>query len=513
MRQTYKLIAGALALCLVACDTGSHVTEITATGGVKGVTYIDRNGNGILETLVDVPLQGVAVKFTPFGVKTGEARGVSNALGSFVVLSLDVGEYAVTVDNTTVPDSLRVTNIDSAKVTVSKADTSTVMIALSYPTFTVRSARQQPTGKRLFIEGVTLNSWTTYGDSTLHVADSSGVMRVTRVAAVNVPSGMKVRILGTTDIRDGQRTLTDATAFTLQSAQIPAPSAVTTAVATKADGGKLDAALVSIANAQILGAVTTTAADVVLTVNDGSGNLEVMIDRNTGISPTPYAPGAILTATGILVPSDKPGEWQLKPRAVSDLNANFPAVTVAQARQLELGRIVTIEGVALNSWVTFGDSTVHLADSTGTIRATRVQNAILLEGQRVRLLGAIGFRDGQPTLLNVTPTVLGNGVLPLPKPITTATGVTADSGKADAVLVKVFAGTIADTATVAGDFRLHVNDGSGKLEVLLDKDTGFQLPPFIPGAVIDVTGLLVPIPGTREWRLKPRKQADLIVVR
>ena len=511
MQLTYKLIAGVLAFALVACDSGSRVTEITATGGVKGVTYIDRNGNGVLETVIDVPLQGVAVKVAPFGTNAGEARAVSNVLGSFVVQSLNVGEYSVTVDNATVPDSLRVTRIDSTKVRVSAADTPTVVISLSYPTFTVRAARQQQTGKRVFIEGVTLNSWTTFGDSTLHVQDTSGVLRITRVAAVPVNSGTRVRVLGTTDLRDGQRTLTDANVFSLASAQLPAPTGVTTLVASKADGGKLDAALVSISNAQILAAVVTTAGDVLLTVTDGSGVLEVLIDRNTGISPTPYAPGANLTATGILVPGDKAGEWQLKPRAVSDLNANFPNVTIAQARQLEIGRIVTIEGVALNGWVTFGDSTVHVNDSTGTIRSVRVQNTILFEGNKVRMLGAIGFRDGQPALLNVTPTVLGNAPVPLPQALTTGKAVTADGGKYDATLVKVFAGTVADTATLNGDFRVRVDDGSGRLEVLLDRDTGLQRTGIIPGAVLDISGVLVPIPGAVDWRLKPRKQADIVV--
>jgi hypothetical protein len=482
------------------------------------MVFLDRNGNGALDAS-DGPVPGVAVRVLLPGARDATARVVSTAAGTLHVEALPVGDYEVVVESPTVPDSIRVVRLssnpaasDTTKAHITAGDTTAVLVVLGHPTETVARARALPPGRRVFVEGVTLNAWTTYGDSTLHVVDSTGVIRATRVAAVAVSSGQRVRVLGTTDVRNGQGTLTDAVAFPLGSGQAPAPTQVSTAVAATANGGLLDAALVRVNQAGILSVETNAFGDVIVTVTDGSGLLQVMLDRQAGIAATPYVPGAILTATGVLVPSEtRAGEWQLKPRAVSDLSVSFATATVAQARQMQVGRIVSIEGVALNAWAAFADSTIHVADSTGVIRATRVLPTNLFAGDRVRMLGTVVFRDGQPTLNNVTPTVLGQGVLPLAQRVVAGRAADADGGRLDAALVRVVGAVIGDTATSAGDFPLSVDDGSGFLEVLLDRDAGFQLRQYEPGAVLDVTGLLVPEPGGRAWRIKPRQQTDVVV--
>jgi hypothetical protein len=145
----------------------------------------------------------------------------------------------------------------------------------------------------------------------------------------------------------------------------------------------------------------------------------------------------------------------------------------------------------------------------------------MFPGDRVRVLGVVTFRDGQPVLSNATIAVLGPGTLPLAERITTLLASRADNGRLDAAQVKVTEATVADTATATnGDFVMHVTDGSGLLEVLLDRDAGFQLSPFKPGAVLDVTGVLVPLPQGGNFRLKPRfpsnqggQLPDVVVVR
>ena len=187
-----------------------------------------------------------------------------------------------------------------------------MLVVLSYPVVKAREARTMALGKRVILEGVTLNAWTTYGDSTLHIADSTGVIRASRVAQSNVSSGQRVRLLGTTALRDGQPTLTDATLFQLGSGTTPDPVALTTAAASRASGGnQLDAALVVVANATILGGQTTPAGDFIVTINDGSGLLEVLIDRSASINAGQIVAGALLNVTGLLAPSTRAGEWQL----------------------------------------------------------------------------------------------------------------------------------------------------------------------------------------------------------
>ena len=51
--------------------------------------------------------------------------------------------------------------------------------------------------------------------------------------------------------------------------------------------------------------------------------------------------------------------------------------------------------------------------------------------------------------------------------------------------------TIGTTSTVGCDFVMTVDDGSGALEVVLDKDITFNLTPLVGGTIVDVTGVLV----------------------
>ena len=210
-----------------------------------------------------------------------------------------------------------------------------------------------------------------------------------------------------------------------------------------------------------------------------------------------------------------------KPRSNSDLAVSFQTATIAQARLLPIGRLVQVDATALNSWITFNDSTVHLMDATGFIRGVRIQPVNLIAGDRIRVLGVVAFRDGQIVLSNATATILGNGVLPIAERLTTLLADNADNGRLDAAQVKITNATVTDTLTLTnGDFLVHVDDGTGALEVLIDRDAGFQLSPFKPGAVLDVTGVLVPLPTGRDWRLKPRHSPtqgafppDVVVVR
>ena len=176
------------------------------------------------------------------------------------------------------------------------------------------------------------------------------------------------------------------------------------------------------------------------------------------------------------------------------------------------GRLVQIEGNALNGWITFGDASVHIVDPTGSLRATEVANSTLFAGDSVRLVGRIAMRDGQTVLSSVTPTVLlPNRTLPAPVVLTTAQARTASGGTRDAALVRIQNATIADTATVAGVLIVGANDGSGRVEIAIRPSLGLLHSQFVPGATISATGLLVPVSGGATWQLRPRSQADLTI--
>jgi len=133
-------------------------------------------------------------------------------------------------------------------------------------------------------------------------------------------------------------------------------------------------------------------------------------------------------------------------------------------------------------------------------------------GDSARWLGTRQTRKGQPTLDNPAVSALAAGAVTPSSEVSTAVAASAESGRLDAALVKVLGTTVTDTATVAGNRRLTVDDGSGSLVVQLDTIAGFRgtaLAADTVGATLGVTGLLVP-DGAGLWTLLPRAPSDVI---
>jgi hypothetical protein len=315
--------AGLLAAAAVSAGclgTGEdRVLSIEATGVVRGLVYFDANGSREPESS-DPPVERVGVRLVVAGTQDTLARAVTGADGLFQMPAVPVGTYTVAVDAATVPDSLEVVGIDPETVIAGREDTATTVIALSFPKVTVEEARDLPVGERVFVDGVALNARTAFGDQTIHLAGAARAIRVTRVRQATIFTGDSVRFLATTSTLDGQPTLDDAEPFLLAIAEKRKPERVETATAATADGGRLDAALVEIAGATI--ADTATVADgLALTVDDGSGPVEVLLDSDVRFEDlTIFVPGAVLDATGVLVPvPGVPGTWQIKPRSNADV--------------------------------------------------------------------------------------------------------------------------------------------------------------------------------------------------
>ncbi len=512
MRRLYTLLlVGCLAVGSAAgCESANddRILGIDATGALTGIAYLDRDGNGRQDS-ADPPVAGLEIGLALPGAPGTLVRATTDDAGLFAFDGIDVGSYELVVDVATIPDNLVLVAIDSARMTIGAGDTVTATIRVGFPPLSVAEARRAEAGLRVAIHGVALNDLAAFGDRTVHLADASGVLRVIELAGAPVAAGDSVRVVGTLAVLDGQPVLSEANAFVRGQAAMPEPVEVSAAVARTANDGALDAALVRVEGASVLDVRTTLAGDQLLVVDDGSGSLEVVLDRDANFGTTPL-PGAILDATGLLVPSpEAPVHWTLKPRSAADLHFAYPTATLAEVRSLEPGKRIAVEGIALTGWATFGDATVHLADETGALRSIRVARANLFAGDHVRLLGTVAVLDGQTVLADATASILATGATPAPRPISTAQA-SAAAGGLDAALVRITQATIGDTATTAaGDFLITVDDGSGPLQVLLDQDTGIQRAPYQPDVTIHVTGVLVPRPGGGAWMLKPRSSADL----
>lgn len=332
MSTTHRVL-GALAVAALvgACDNAGayRTTGITATGIARGLVYFDANGSGTFDA-GDGPVVGARLSLvTPVGRDT-VVRAVTGADGTFRVEAVPVGSYSVIVDNRSVGDSADVRRVTPESLTLRPDDSLTVEALVGFPTITTSQVRalaaingRAAVGSRVFVTGVALHARGTYSDTLLHVVDTTGALRATRVRPSAVAAGDSVRLRGRIAVRNGQRVLDDITVFIIGQSFIPTAPLVTTQRAAEADGGTLDAALVRILDA-VVSDTATVLGNLTITVSDGSGDLTVLLDRVSDVAfRTPFAvgslaPGARFDLVGVLVPAGG-GAWLLRPRSVLDL--------------------------------------------------------------------------------------------------------------------------------------------------------------------------------------------------
>ena len=196
---------------------------------------------------------------------------------------------------------------------------------------------------------------------------------------------------------------------------------------------------------------------------------------------------------------------------------SYPLLTIAAARASAPGTRVFIRAVALHSRTTFSDTTLHVVDATGAMRATRVRTSVpaIVAADSVVLRGRIATRLGERVLDDVTAFFVSATLIPTAPLVTTLTAATGGTlGSLDAALVQIVDAAIIDTSTVAGNFQMTMDDGSGPVVVVLDRaadpDFDAPLPPglYVVANRFDLVGILVPT-GTGAWRVKPRSALDL----
>jgi hypothetical protein len=448
------------AAALLACDDGPGVIQLDDDAVVAGFAYIDRDGDGIFTNADGVAVGVVAALLREASGDT-VARATTRANGSFIMERIPAGQYRLVAHRGTAGDTVDVLHIDSARITLAARDSVVRMVRLGYPRTTAVAARALPAGRRITMEGIALNGWATFGDAVIHFVDQTGGMRSIRTAQTGVQAGDSISVIGTTGVQNGHVVLADGLARVVgPSRGLPAIDSVATGTAATAGGGVRADHQVRVAGATIVD-TATIAGGRVLGVDDGSGRVEVLLSAQVAFNPGAYVPGATLAAAGLLVPAPTGSAWRIRPRERDEVTLTFNTVTVAQARTLPAGQQIVLQGRALNAWASFGDSSVHIVDATGSFRGMRVPPVGVAPGDSIRLIGVLGSRDGQPMLTTSSIAVLQAGLgLPQPDSVSTGLARTADGGARDAGIVKV-SGTIIGT----GQTILRINDGSGELEV------------------------------------------------
>lgn len=291
------------------------------TGVIQVLAYLDRDGSRT-PTPLDTSYANARVALLAKGVDDTVRTAATAQTGLVTFKDVPLGEYRLAIVTSSLGDSVEVAAIDTNEVRVQTVpDTVGVLVRLSYPEVSLREARNLPLGRRVFVRGYVLVGVQSFRDTTSHLADSSGAIRMTRVTlrgglTGNTP-GDSVSVLGLTSTRMGQPTLDQAILARFATRPPPIPIQVNTGTAASAATGTLDAQLVQITGAAITDTVTD-APDFRVTVTDGSGSLVLLLDGNINFVRTAYRPTRTLNARGVLVP-DGAGGWSLKPRDPGDV--------------------------------------------------------------------------------------------------------------------------------------------------------------------------------------------------
>lgn len=303
-------------------DLGFNVSETSAvTVGI----YLDRDGSRTPTVPLDTVFANVRVALLALGSGDTLRTAISNPSGLARFDGVPVGQYRVTVVPSSIGDSIVVAAIDSSVIRLVAADTNTfVLVRLGFPEMTIAAARALPPGRRVFIRGIVLAGVQSFRDTTSHVSDHTGQIRLTAVSLLggllgNVP-GDSVSVLGTTSSRAGQPTLDKAAITRFATRPPPIPLPVSTATAATASGGVLDAGLVQLTGA-VISDTATIAPDFRITASDGSGPVTIIIDGNLATPKVIFTPGFSLAIRGVLVPNGQ-GGWSLKPRTGADIVIN-----------------------------------------------------------------------------------------------------------------------------------------------------------------------------------------------
>ncbi len=333
VRALIALTGVALAGTSCKASSGVDLVQVSATGNVDGVTFLDANGNGISDGQ-DQPLPQVEVVLTATRGGAPVAADRADGQGFFEMTGIPVGSYRLSLNAASAGDSLSVSG-GGASVLVRNDSTSHVGLPISFPALTFEEVLQADPGQRVFTSGIALNPRPNFGDGVVHLQSDTLYLRMTNVARTTIATGDSLRVLGRVARNNGQTILDEVTPFVLVNlATIPVPLERGTGAAASAQGGKIDAALLRV-RAALISDTSTVDGNFHFFVDDGTGALEVVVRTFLQVDPSPIRPDTIVRAqsiTGLLVPHAEPTggvRWQLQPRAGSEV--------VLEVKQANLG--------------------------------------------------------------------------------------------------------------------------------------------------------------------------------
>lgn len=199
------------------------------------------------------------------------------------------------------------------------------------------------------------------------------------------------------------------------------------------------------------------------------------------------------------------------PPAAPD-SPNPKTISIAEARALPLGTVVTVDGSVTVASGAFSSSTFDqgfaIQDHTGGIYVSVADNLGFAPRQQVRVTGQLADSFGLLVLINVTDTK-AHGSGPKVQPLPVATGAVGEATEGKLVRIT---GTI--TQPVFNDssfgFILFIDDGSGEVHSFVSASTGIDVSGLSPGQTVEITGFSGQFAD--HYEVDPRTQADIKVL-
>jgi uncharacterized protein YdeI (BOF family) len=184
---------------------------------------------------------------------------------------------------------------------------------------------------------------------------------------------------------------------------------------------------------------------------------------------------------------------------ISSGPADPKTISIAEARSLPLGTIVTIDGVVTVPSGAFSSSTFDqgfaIQDRTGGIYVSVPDNLGFTLRQQVRVVDVTDVK--------------AHGSGPKVQPLPVATGDVGEDTEGQLVTIT---GTI--TQPVINDlpfgFIIFINDGSGEVHAFVCASTGIDVSGLSSGQTIEVTGFSGQFAD--DFEVDPRTQSDIRIV-
>lgn len=188
-------------------------------------------------------------------------------------------------------------------------------------------------------------------------------------------------------------------------------------------------------------------------------------------------------------------------------------ISIAEARSLPLGTVVTVDGAVTVPSGAFSSSTFDqgfaIQDHGAGIYVSVSDNLGLAPRQQVRVTGELADNGvGLLVLINVTE-VKRHGSGPKVQPVPVATG---DVGEATEGTLITITGTISQPIVndLPFGFIVVVNDGSGEVNSFVCASTGIDVSGLSPGQTIEVTGFSGQFAD--HFEVDPRFQSDIKIL-